>query len=103
MSVDYYNTHRRNNNIRLYISPVLYLRFLKMIQFYLAWHTKALKIGLKTRDHASGDPSPSREDILITKKLATAGDIVGIKVPDHIIVAENGYTSMLEKGYLKTG
>jgi DNA repair protein RadC len=74
-----------------------------MIQFYLAWHTKALKIGLKTRDHASGDPSPSREDILITKKLATAGDIVGIKVPDHIIVAENGYTSMLEKGYLKTG
>ncbi len=54
-------------------------------------------------NHPSGDPSPSREDILITEKLASAGDIVGIKVLDHIIVAENGYTSMLEKGYLKTG
>jgi DNA repair protein RadC len=53
--------------------------------------------GRRTRDRTSC------EDILITEKLASAGDIVGIKVLDHIIVAENGYTSMLEKGYLKTG
>jgi DNA repair protein RadC len=52
-------------------------------------------------NHPSGDPSPSRDDILITEKLATAGDTVGIKVLDHIIVADNGFTSMLEKGYLK--
>jgi DNA repair protein RadC len=54
-------------------------------------------------NHPSGDSSPSREDILITEKLAAAGDTVGIKVLDHIIVADNGYTSMLEKGYLKAG
>ena len=54
-------------------------------------------------NHPSGDHAPSREDILITEKLAAAGDTVGIRVLDHIIVADSGYTSMLEKGYLKTG
>ncbi len=54
-------------------------------------------------NHPSGDPAPSREDILITEKLAVAGTAVGIRVLDHIIVAENGYTSMLEKGYLTAG
>jgi DNA repair protein RadC len=54
-------------------------------------------------NHPSGDPSPSREDILITEKLAAAGETVGIKVLDHIIVADSGYISMLEKGYLKAG
>jgi DNA repair protein RadC len=52
-------------------------------------------------NHPSGDPTPSREDIAITSKLAEAGDIVGIPVVDHIIVADGGFTSMLEKGYLK--
>ena len=54
-------------------------------------------------NHPSGDPSPSREDIMITEKLAAAGDTVGIRVLDHIIVADGGYTSMLEKGYLRAG
>ncbi len=54
-------------------------------------------------NHPSGDHAPSREDILITEKLAVAGDTVGIRVLDHIIVADSGYTSMLEKGYLKAG
>jgi DNA repair protein RadC len=54
-------------------------------------------------NHPSGDHAPSREDILITEKLAAAGDTVGIRVLDHIIVADSGYTSMLEKGYLKAG
>ncbi|NJD56413.1 MAG: JAB domain-containing protein [Nitrospirae bacterium] len=53
--------------------------------------------------HPSGDHTPSREDILITEKLAAAGDTVGIRVLDHIIVADGGYTSMLEKGYLTAG
>jgi DNA repair protein RadC len=54
-------------------------------------------------NHPSGDPTPSREDILITEKLAAAGNTVGIRVLDHIIVADSGFTSMLEKGYLPSG
>ena len=52
-------------------------------------------------NHPSGDPAPSREDISITEKLQNAGDTVGIKVLDHIIIGDPDYTSMLEKGYLK--
>ena len=53
-------------------------------------------------NHPSGDTSPSREDILITERLVDAGEIVGIKVLDHVIIGDDGYTSMLEKGYIKT-
>jgi DNA repair protein RadC len=51
-------------------------------------------------NHPSGDPTPSREDIAITEKLEKAGETLGIKMLDHIIVADGGYTSMLEKGYI---
>jgi DNA repair protein RadC len=52
-------------------------------------------------NHPSGDPSPSREDIVLTERLETAGDTVGIRVLDHVIVGDGGYSSMLEKGYLR--
>ncbi len=52
-------------------------------------------------NHPSGDPTPSSEDIVITEKLSSAGDTIGIKVLDHIIIGDGAYTSMLEKGYLR--
>lgn len=52
-------------------------------------------------NHPSGDPGPSREDIALTAKLSGAGETVGIRVLDHIIIGDGTYTSMLEKGYLK--
>lgn len=50
-------------------------------------------------NHPSGDSTPSREDIAITEKLKSAGDILGIKLLDHIIIGED-YTSMQEKGLI---
>jgi len=52
-------------------------------------------------NHPSGDPSPSREDIIITERLADAGEIVGIKVLDHVIIGDGQFTSMMEKGYMQ--
>jgi DNA repair protein RadC len=52
-------------------------------------------------NHPSGDPEPSREDISITEKLVSAGDIVGIKVLDHVVVGDGVYASIMEGGYLK--
>lgn len=52
-------------------------------------------------NHPSGDPSPSREDIAITERLADVGEIVGIKVLDHVIIGDGTYTSMMEKGYIR--
>lgn len=49
-------------------------------------------------NHPSGDPSPSREDVDVTRRLARAGRLLGIEVLDHVIVAEQGFTSLRERG-----
>jgi len=45
-------------------------------------------------NHPSGDPEPSKEDIELTKRLAKAGEILGIDVLDHIIVCDQGFVSL---------
>lgn len=50
-------------------------------------------------NHPSGDPTPSREDIEITKRLVDAGNIVNVEVLDHIIIGDR-YTSLKEKGHV---
>jgi DNA repair protein RadC len=51
-------------------------------------------------NHPSGDPTPSREDREITARLARAGELLGIPVVDHVVVAEGGYHSLREDGDL---
>ncbi|CAN5323338.1 hypothetical protein BH09SUM1_BH09SUM1_14220 [soil metagenome] len=52
-------------------------------------------------NHPSGDPAPSRDDKLITERLVRAGEIVGIKVLDHIIIGRDKFYSFSEDGQLK--
>ena len=49
-------------------------------------------------NHPSGDPAPSQEDINITKRIYEAGKILGIELLDHVIIGDNKYTSLKEKG-----
>ena len=51
-------------------------------------------------NHPSGDPSPSREDISITERIAEAGRLLGIPLLDHIIIGDGRYLSLKERGYL---
>jgi len=51
-------------------------------------------------NHPSGDPSPSPEDIRVTKRLKEAGDLIGITLMDHIIIGDNKYISLKEQGLL---
>ncbi|KOP81356.1 DNA repair protein RadC [Cytobacillus solani] len=51
-------------------------------------------------NHPSYDPTPSKEDIEVTKRLAEAGRILGIELLDHIIVSNKTFISLKEKGYL---
>ena len=48
-------------------------------------------------NHPSGDPEPSREDVELTKRLAKAGEIIGIAVLDHIIVCDKSHLSLKAK------
>ncbi len=56
---------------------------------------------LFVHNHPSGDPSPSRDDIDITKRLVETGKIIGINVLDHVIIGDSRYLSLIESGYLK--
>lgn len=51
-------------------------------------------------NHPSQDPTPSREDIEVTKRLVEASKIIGIEMIDHLIVCDEKYVSLKEKGYI---
>lgn len=51
-------------------------------------------------NHPSGDPKPSEEDLITTKRLVEAGKILGIAVTDHIIVSNNNCISLRERGLI---
>ena len=54
-------------------------------------------------NHPSGDPTPSIDDLLLTKRIIEAGDVMGIDVVDHLILADQRYISLLESGRLASG
>lgn len=49
----------------------------------------------------SGDPTPSKEDIEVTKRLVEAGLIIGVEMIDHIVLGDDSYVSMKESGYFE--
>ena len=49
-------------------------------------------------NHPSGDPTPSEEDVRVTEQLVEAGKLLDIEVLDHLVVAQNGFISLKEKG-----
>ena len=51
-------------------------------------------------NHPSGDPTPSSDDLLLTRRMLRAGDIMGIDVIDHLILADQRYYSLAEAGKL---
>ena len=55
---------------------------------------------IAVHNHPSGDTTPSREDIEITRRLKQCGEVIGIPLTDHIIVGSAGYTSLKEESYL---
>ncbi len=55
---------------------------------------------LCVHNHPSGDPEPSREDIETTRRLVSVGEILGVKVLDHIIIGDGRYISLKERGLI---
>ena len=50
-------------------------------------------------NHPSGDPTPSAEDLEITRRLRQAGDMLGVTVLDHIVIGQGRYVSFVDDGY----
>jgi len=51
-------------------------------------------------NHPSGEPAPSQEDIEITRRLKETGDILGIRVLDHVVLGDERFFSFSERGLL---
>jgi DNA repair protein RadC len=52
-------------------------------------------------NHPSGDPEPSAEDVALTRRLASAGTLLGIEILDHLVLGEGGrFVSLKERGVL---
>ncbi len=50
-------------------------------------------------NHPSGDPTPSQEDIAITRRLRESAELLGIRFLDHIVIGSSSYISFVEGGY----
>ena len=51
-------------------------------------------------NHPSGDPTPSQEDRILTARLVSAGEVLGIRVLDHLVVGDGRYVSFADQGWL---
>lgn len=54
-------------------------------------------------NHPSGDPVPSKEDIMITNKIKEAGELIEIHLLDHIIIGDRCFVSFAQEGLLQKG
>ena len=68
--------------------------------FRLAVRSAAAAVVL-VHNHPSGDPTPSSEDIEVTQRLVGAGELLGIRVVDHVVVAEEHYYSFRQAGKIR--
>jgi len=64
----------------------------------LGWGSASVIVA---HNHPSGDPTPSQEDITVTKRLVQAGEYVGISVLDHLIIGDGRWVSLKERGLMQ--
>lgn len=69
----------------------------EVVQAALGQHAAAL---IFAHNHPSGDPRPSQEDIVITRKLVFACEIMGIRTHEHLIIGDNQTFSFADQGYI---
>jgi DNA repair protein RadC len=55
---------------------------------------------LLCHNHPSGDPTPSRQDVELTARLREVGELCGIRVLDHVVVASGGFVSLADRGWM---
>ena len=69
-------------------------RFVKIYSIKRAISTSVLTF----HNHPSGDPTPSPDDVALTRRLAAAGTLIGVEVIDHLILGDARYYSLKERG-----
>jgi DNA repair protein RadC len=75
---------------------------LKPADVYRSAVASGASVIITAHNHPSGDEKPSTEDVMFTKRLKRAGELLGIQLLDHIIIGDKGkYFSFLDSGLLR--
>lgn len=67
--------------------------------FIEAFRYQAVKLIL-IHNHPSGDPTPSKEDVAVTRQIQKAGELTAIPLLDHVIIGDGRFISLKERGYI---
>ena len=90
----YYSTKQARTNKGTFLELVTNGATVKSKEVYKrALMVNAINV-IFSHNHPSGDTTPSGADIMLTKALVSAGDLLGIEVLDHVIVSDMGYYSL---------
>lgn len=88
---------------RVIATPTVYIgtvnaSVLRVAELFREAITRNSAAVILVHNHPSGDPTPSPEDVELTRTLEMAGQLLDIRLVDHIIIAQNGWTSLRELG-----
>ena len=92
------NKHRKIKDVRLSIGSLTTSIVHPRDAFALVVREAAAAV-IFVHNHPSGDPTPSKEDIEITRRLREVGELMGVRVLDHIVVGKGRYVSFVDDGY----
>jgi DNA repair protein RadC len=92
------NSKLKINGVHLIGSGTIDRVYVEPRQVYMAALMNNAKAIIAFHCHPSGDPTPSRDDLLLTQRLKKAGKIMCIELLDHLITGEGDYVSLREEG-----
>jgi DNA repair protein RadC len=92
------NKHRKLKDIRI-SQGSLTASIVHPREVYLPVIRESAAAVIFVHNHPSGDPTPSREDLEITRRLREVGELVGVRVLDHIVIGKGKYVSFVDDGY----
>jgi DNA repair protein RadC len=92
------NKHRKIKDIRV-SQGSLTTSIVHPRDVYLPVIRESAAAVIFVHNHPSGDPTPSREDIEITRRLRDVGELVGVRVLDHIVIGHGRYVSFVDDGF----
>ena len=92
------NKHRKIKDVRI-SQGSLTASIVHPRDVYLPVIRESAAAVIFVHNHPSGDPTPSHEDIEITRRLREVGELVGVSVLDHIVIGRGRYVSFVDDGY----
>ncbi len=92
------NKHRKIKDIRISHGS-LTASIVHPRDVYLPVIRESAAAVIFVHNHPSGDPTPSREDLEITRRLREVGELVGVRVLDHLVIGRGRYVSFVDDGY----